>query len=271
MPSTSSQKSENNTAKSSSDLKISFVIPVYNESGHLEEFLKWIDNYDFPIETEFVIVDDCSKDGSVEIVKNYSFKNPNVITHFKDKNEGKGAAVHTGIELATGDFIGVQDADFEYDIKDIPGLLEPLIEGRADVVYGSRFKKTGSQVHRTFHYLINRFLTMTSNLLSGLYLSDMETCYKIFRADIIKNINLNSKRFGFEPEVTAKIARLHIRAMEMPISYFPRNYIEGKKITWKDGVAALRHIVFYNLFVNKKEFFKEELPAKYLPKEGHWL
>lgn len=141
-----------------------------------------------------------------------------------------------------------------------------MLNGKADVVFGSRFKKSGAQVHRTFHYLVNRFLTIISNALSGLYLTDMETCYKLFKSEVIKNIQLESKRFGFEPEVTAKIARLKLRVQELGISYYPRNYLEGKKITWKDGVAALWHIIYFNLVAPKENFFKETLPPHYLPK-----
>ena len=141
---------------------------------------------------------------------------------------------------------------------------------KADVVFGSRFKKNVLQVHRTFHYIVNRFLTGFSNLVSGLYLTDMETCYKFFKAEIIKNINLESNRFGFEPEITAKIARLKVRVCEVPISYFPRNYLEGKKITWKDGIAALRHIFYFN-FCNRKFFFKSDMPSFYIPKDRNLL
>ncbi|MCB0358280.1 MAG: glycosyltransferase family 2 protein [Bdellovibrionales bacterium] len=250
-------------------LTLSLVIPVYNEADHLNEFLNWIDNYEFPLSTELVIVDDHSRDGSEEVIRSFSFtKKHQYIRH--PVNRGKGAAVRTGIERASGTIVGVQDADFEYDIADLSQLLLPLMENRADVVFGSRFKRS-NQVHRTFHYLINRFLTIMSNLLSGLYLSDMETCYKLFRADVIKNVNLEADRFGFEPEITAKIARLKLRVMELPISYFPRNYIEGKKITWKDGVAALGHIVYFNLLQSKRDFFKSELPQKYIPRDGNWL
>jgi glycosyltransferase involved in cell wall biosynthesis len=184
---------------------------------------------------------------------------------------GKGAALRLGIENANGEVIGVQDADFEYDIEDIPKILQFFLLGKADVVYGSRFKKSCPQVHRTYHYLINRFLTILSNIVSGLYLTDMETCYKFFRQDIIKNITIECDRFGFEPEITAKIATLRCRVMEVPISYFPRNYLEGKKITWKDGLAAIWHIINFNLLKKKKKFFSRTMPEQYMPKNYQWL
>ena len=249
---------------------VSLIIPVYNEANHLEQFLQWVDAVSLPCQKELILVDDCSRDRSLEILKSFAFKSPHKII-VCPQNQGKGAAIRTGIEQATGDFIGVQDADFEYDVDEIPSLLMPLLLGKADVVYGSRFKKNAPQVHRTFHYLVNRFLTMLSNLLSGVYLSDMETCYKLFRAEIIKNVSLESNRFGFEPEITAKVARLKVRLQELPISYFPRNYLEGKKITWKDGIAALRHIIYFNVIAPKTRFFKQELPDKYVPKGGNWL
>jgi glycosyltransferase involved in cell wall biosynthesis len=229
-----------------------------------------IDGLVIPYEKELVIVDDCSADGSAEILAGFRFRSPVVLIRHP-QNRGKGAALRTGIERATGDVIGIQDADFEYCVEDIPALIEPLFTGRADVVFGSRFKKSGAQVHRTFHYLINRILTLMSNLLSGLYLTDMETCYKFFHRDIIKNIALESARFGFEPEVTAKLARLKVRMLELPINYFPRNYLQGKKITWRDGIAALRHIVHYNCIAKPSQYFKPTLPARYRPSESHWL
>ena len=247
-------------------MKISLIIPIYNEADHLKSFLSQIDSLDLPAEKELVFVDDCSKDDSFSILQSFIFSSPHrIIKH--EKNQGKGAALRTGINEATGDVILVQDADFEYDMTELPSLIRPILDGKADVVYGSRFRKESRQVHRTFHYLINRILTLLSNILSGLYVSDMETCYKIFRSDIIKNINLQSNRFGFEPEVTAKVGRLKIRVFELPISYYPRNYIEGKKITWKDGVAAVRHIIFFNLLQRKKNYFKKEMPEKYIPKD----
>ena len=249
---------------------ISLVIPIYNEARHLERFLKVIDDLELPCAKELVFVDDCSKDGSADIVRNYKFRSK-VQTVFKQVNEGKGAALRSGFASATGDIICVQDADFEYDSRDLPKLIQPLLDDRADVVFGSRFKKNAPQVHRTFHYLINRFLTIMSNFASGLYLTDMETCYKLFRRAIIKNISLESNRFGFEPEVTAKVARLKVRVEEYPIAYYPRNYLEGKKITWRDGVAALRHILYFNFVADKKKFFKADMPKDYIPQGDQWL
>ncbi len=251
-------------------MKVSLIIPVYNESLHLKEFLDIIDGFDIGCEKELVIVDDCSTDGSAEIVANHQFKSSYVFLR-QTENKGKGAAIRLGIEKASGDVIGIQDADFEYQVQDIPKILEPFRAGKADVVYGSRFKKSAFQVHRTYHYLINRVLTIASNLLSGLYLTDMETCYKFFRSDIIQNIHLETNRFGFEPEVTAKIARLKLRVIEVPVSYFPRNYMEGKKITWKDGVAAVWHILYFNLVAAPKKSYSQLLPDRYIPMGQHWL
>ncbi len=251
-------------------MKVSLIIPVYNEAGHLESFLSQLDSQKFSIEKELVFVDDCSRDSSWDILSKFPFKS-SVILERQPQNQGKGAAIRRGFELATGTIIGVQDADFEYSLEDIPAILDPLVQGKADVVFGSRFKKNAMQVHRTFHYLVNRVLTIFSNIFSGLYLTDMETCYKFFRAEILKNINLESNRFGFEPEITAKVARLKVRMMEVPISYFPRSYMEGKKITWKDGVAALRHIIYFNIVQKPSTFFKEGMPAKYIPQGSQWL
>ncbi|EOQ98128.1 glycosyltransferase, group 2 family protein [Leptospira wolbachii serovar Codice str. CDC] len=258
------------SVKAGSTAKTSLIIPIYNEAGHLLEFLEKVDALVLSTKKELVFIDDASRDNSLEILQNYRFRSEHKILT-QGKNQGKGAALHRGISEATGNIIIVQDADFEYDMDEIPMLIDPIAKGKADVVFGSRFKKDGRQVHRTFHYLINRILTILSNILSGLYLTDMETCYKAFRAEIIQNISLESKRFGFEPEITAKVARLKIKVQEFPISYYPRNYLEGKKITWKDGIAALRHIIFFNLFANKREFFSKSLPEKYIPKTANWL
>lgn len=249
--------------------KVSLIIPIYNEADHLERFLIQIDALDLGIPKELIIIDDCSKDRSVEILKNFKFQTDVSIVE-KKVNEGKGSALRTGIEKATGSIIGIQDADFEYDMTEIPKLLEPLLGGRADAVFGSRYKNS-ELVHRTFHYLINRILTTLSNLTSGLYLSDMETCYKFFKAPVIQSMILESNRFGFEPEVTAKLARLKLRVAEVPISYFPRNYIEGKKITWKDGIAAVCHIIRFSLFTPWKRCFKPSLDPTYIPKGLNWL
>src|SRR6266480_1177838 len=249
---------------------LSLIIPVYNEAQHLEQLLTIIDMLELPVAKELVIVDDHSTDRSADTIKKFRFRSRTVIIS-QPQNQGKGAAIRVGIRQATGDFIGVQDADLETNIADIPALLEPLLADTADVVYGSRFKKSSYQVHRTFHYLVNRMLTTFSNIMSGLYLTDMETCYKFFRADVIKNIKLESNRFGFEPEVTAKIARLRLRVMELPVSYFPRQYLEGKKMNWKDGVAAVLHIIYYNLLRKRKDCFLEAMPQRYLPGKGSRL
>lgn len=252
-------------------MKVSLVIPVYNEAGHLADFLRQVDELSFDgVEKELVIIDDCSRDDSRTILTGFNFKSQ-VKLHLQEFNQGKGAAIRKGVELATGDIIGVQDADFEYSMEDLPGIIAPIVAGKADVVFGSRFKATVVQVHRTFHYLVNRFLTTLSNLFSGLYLTDMETCYKFFRADVIKNIKLESNRFGFEPEITAKIACLKLKIIEVPIWYFPRNYLEGKKITWKDGLAALNHIIVFNFFRKPKDFLSQDLPERYIPQGRQWL
>jgi len=252
-------------------MKVSLVIPVYNEAGHLSEFLRQIDALTLEgVSKELVIVDDCSKDESRAILQNFKFSSP-VTLHLQETNMGKGAAIRKGVELATGDIIGVQDADFEYSLDDIQEIVAPIVSGKADVVFGSRFKATVVQVHRTFHYLVNRLLTTFSNLASGLYLTDMETCYKFFKADIIKNIVLESNRFGFEPEITAKIAGLKLKIIEVPIWYFPRNYLEGKKITWRDGIAALCHIVVFNFFRKPQNYLKPTLPRHYIPSGRQWL
>lgn len=243
-------------------MKVSLIIPIYNEESHLESFLNLIDGMDFGAPKELVLVDDCSKDKSFEILSSFKFKSQFQILR-NTINAGKGSSLHRGISAATGEIIAIQDADFEYDPTDLKTLIERILMNQADIVFGSRFKKNTTIVHRTFHYLINRFLTLMSNVFSGLYLTDMETCYKVFRSEIIQNIHLTSARFGFEPEVTAKVARLKVRIEELPIKYFPRTYLEGKKITWKDGVSALWQIIYYNLFMSKDQFFKSSMPAKY--------
>ncbi len=231
--------------------KLSIVMPVYNEENTIKEILdelnelQLIDN----IHKELLIVNDCSKDKSEEIIKQYILDNPSFdIKYFsQDKNMGKGAALHTGIAEASGEFLVIQDADLEYDPREFNELLRPILRGEADVVYGSRFM--GSKPHRIlffWHTLGNKFLTFLSNMTTNLNLTDMETCYKMFDTKIIQSLNLKEKRFGFEPEVTNRISRVkNIRIYEVGISYYGRTYDEGKKIGWKDGVRAIYCILKY--------------------------
>ncbi len=242
--------------------KLSVLVPVYNEDAHLEEIIRFLMSAPCPIEREWIFIDDGSNDKSLQVLKRLSFSYGFKLVA-QNPNQGKGAAIVQGVKIATGDFIMIQDADFEYDPWDIPALIQPLIDDKADVVYGSRFKSTVWQVHRTYHYFVNRFLTLLSNLLSGIYLTDMETCYKIFRADLLKNMNLKSKRFGIEVELTAYLAKIRVRIFELPISYFPRTKLHGKKINWKDGLAALFHLVKFNWFVDEDQAFSG-LPSHYL-------
>ena len=234
--------------------KLSIVIPAYNEERTIHLILdkvrgvKLQDN----IEKEIIVVNDCSSDNTETVLKTYINEHvDDNICYFKhEKNQGKGAALHTGIRVATGDFIVVQDADLEYDPKEYVILLQPILDGFADVVYGSRF--IGGKPHRVlffFHSIGNRWLTFLSNALNNLNLTDMETCLKMFRRAFIQNLDLKEKRFGFEPEVTAKVARIkNVRIYEVGISYYGRTYAEGKKITWVDGFRAVYCILKYNLF-----------------------
>lgn len=243
--------------------RLTCVVPIYNEELQLSQVIEHLMASSCPLEREWIFVDDCSKDSSLSILKSLQPKYGYKIIE-QTPNQGKGAAVIRGIRDASGDLIMIQDADFEYDVDDVPTLLQPLILGKADVVFGSRFKKNASQVHRTYHYFVNRFLTVMSNLFSGIYLTDMETCYKIFRADLLKSMRLKSNRFGIEVELTAYVAKTRARIHELPISYFPRTVLQGKKINWKDGVAALRHLVVFNFFTPWDEAF-DHLPDRYLP------
>ena len=211
-----------------------------------------------------IFIDDKSTDGSLTILERLSGQFGFRLLK-QAVNQGKGAAVIRGIQEATGDLIMIQDADFEYHPRDIPALIRPILDHDADVVYGSRFKKNAVQVHRTYHYFVNRFLTLLSNLFSGLYLTDMETCYKVFRADILKNMKLRSRRFGIEVELTAYLGKIKARVYELPIQYFPRTRLQGKKINWKDGVAALRHLVYFNFLVAADDAFTRDLPDQYRP------
>ncbi|HMG33639.1 MAG TPA: glycosyltransferase family 2 protein [Blastocatellia bacterium] len=227
-------------------MKLSVVIPVYNEAATVGELIRRVDAVE--VSKELIVVDDGSTDGTrgrlLELEKDY--ENLRVLLHAK--NCGKGAALRTGFQHATGDFVIVQDADLEYDPAEYPVLLKPLVEGKADVVYGSRFLTT--KEHRVlffWHSVGNRLLTLISNMFTNLNLTDMETGYKVFRREVIQSIRLEQNRFGFEPEVTVKIARLKLRIYEVGISYYGRTYEEGKKIGWKDGVKALWCILKYSL------------------------
>ena len=224
------------------------VIPVYNERGTLEEILRRVRAASTPgvAETEIILVDDRSTDGAREILERIAAeKRPGVKIFFHDVNRGKGAALRTGFAQATGDLVLVQDADLEYDPKDYPRLLEPILDGRADVVFGSRFLGGPHRVLFFWHYVANRVITLFCDMATNLNLTDVETCYKVIRAEHLKRIRLESDRFGFDPEFTVKVAKLGCRIYEVPISYSGRTYAEGKKITWKDGIAILWWIVKY--------------------------
>jgi glycosyltransferase involved in cell wall biosynthesis len=227
---------------------LSVVIPVYNEHETLFEIIRRVLDAPVEIDRELILIDDCSQDGTLELYPHIPQKFPNakirVLRHAR--NQGKGAAVRTGFENAHGDIILIQDADLEYDPRDYPKLLKPILDGRADVVYGSRF--VGGDEHRVlyfWHYVGNRVLTTLSNMFTNLNLTDMETCYKVFRKEVLANIRIKSNRFGIEPEITAKIAKGRWRIYEVGISYSGRSYEEGKKITWRDGVKAILCIVRY--------------------------
>ena len=225
-------------------MKISIVIPCYNEINTIQALFEKVLAAPLPCEREIVVVDDCSKDGTRELLKEFDHEPFKIVFH--EKNQGKGAALRTGFQEAGGDVIIIQDADLEYDPNEYVRLLAPILAGNADVVYGSRF--IGGETHRVlyfWHSLGNRFLTLLSNMFTNLNLTDMEVCYKVFKRNILKDINLKEDRFGFEPEFTAKVARLGCVIYEVGISYYGRTYHEGKKINWKDGVRAVYVILKY--------------------------
>lgn len=227
-------------------MKLSVVIPVYDEKDTILEILRRIQSVDVGFEKEIIIVDDGSTDGTRQVLETIRGDNVKVLLH--DKNQGKGAALKTGFAEAVGDIILIQDSDLEYDPREYPKLLEPVLDGRADAVYGSRFLGGPHRVLFFWHYVGNKMLTTMSNMFSNLNLTDMETCYKVIKRDALEKITLKSKRFGFEPEVTLKLAKLKARIYEIPISYSGRDYSEGKKIGWKDGLAAIYHILRYRFF-----------------------
>ena len=245
-------------------MKVSVVIPVYNERAFIEEVLLRVQAS--PIEKEIVVIDDRSTDGTRSLLEDFDkaqsegkhevlvqngksyLSLENIHFLFQPQNAGKGAALRRGFEAATGDIVLVQDADLEYDPKDYGKLLEPIFDGKADVVYGSRFLGGPQRVHYFWHYAGNKFLTLLSDIFTNLKLTDMETCYKVFRREVLQNIKIESNRFGFEPEITAKISKGTWRIYEVSISYAGRTYAEGKKITWRDGISTLWCIIRFNLF-----------------------
>jgi len=230
-------------------MKLSVVIPVYNEGSTLENLVRRVLAVDYECDLEIVVVDDGSADGSGEVAESLASRHANVVCLRHEKNAGKGAAIRTGFARATGDIVIVQDADLEYDPREIPSLIALIRDDIADVVFGSRFLARGP--HRVLyyrHYLVNRMLTSLSDLLTNLNLTDIEVCYKAFRREVLAGVTIEEERFGFEPEITAKVAKGNWRIYEVPISYYGRTYEEGKKIGWKDGFRALYCILKYNLF-----------------------
>jgi glycosyltransferase involved in cell wall biosynthesis len=227
-------------------MKLSIVIPCYNESKTIRTIVERVRNSPYP-DKEIIIVDDCSRDGTRDLLRTQIEPLVDKIL-YHEVNQGKGAALRTGFAAATGDAVIVQDADLEYDPDEYPKLMRPILDGKADVVFGSRFM--GGEAHRVhffWHMVGNKFLTLLSNMFTNLNLTDMETCYKVFRREVIQKIQIEENRFGFEPEITAKVAKLNVIIFELGISYYGRSYAEGKKIGWRDGFRALWAILKYNL------------------------
>lgn len=234
-------------------MKISVVMPCYNERNTIARVLENVLASNPELSKEIIVVDDCSTDGTREYLQSIDGQTEGLRIVYHQQNMGKGAALRTGFQVATGDVIIIQDADFEYDPREYPRLLKPILDGKAEVVYGSRFK--GGESHRVlyyWHYVGNKILTTLSNMFTNLNLTDMEVGYKVFKRNLLDHIELTENRFGFEPEFTAKIARLRVAVYEVGISYSGRTYEEGKKINWKDGVRALYIILKYGLFVKKQ-------------------
>ena len=228
-------------------MKLSIVMPVYNERQFVLEIIDRVMAVQLDgLERELIVVDDCSKDGTRDVLK--TLQRPGVTVVYHEQNRGKGAALRSGFARCAGDVILIQDADLEYNPTDYPVLLKPILDRNADVVYGSRFLGGPHRVHLFWHMVGNRFLTLLSNMMSNLNLTDMETCYKVFRREVLDGMTLRSDRFGFEPEFTLKVARGGWRVYEVPISYHGRDYTEGKKIGWKDGVSAVYTIMKFRFF-----------------------
>lgn len=230
--------------------KLSILIPIYNEEKTLVQVLEMVSQADSAgLEKELILVDDGSTDGTREILASLDANKYSAHIYYHEKNQGKGAALRTAQSHATGDIVMIQDADLEYSPKEYPELLKPILDGKADVVYGSRL--SGGKLSRAFkftHYLGNKFLSLLTNILYDSTLTDMETCYKVFRAEVFKKVTIRSNRFDFEPEITAKVLKQGVRIYELPISYYGRDYSEGKKITWKDGFAAIAALIKYRFF-----------------------
>ena len=242
--------------------KLTIIIPVYNEEKTLRQIISAVEAVELPLEKEIILVDDCSTDGSREVIHSFNITTFSVVSPrvgykvvFLDKNSGKGAAIRKGFQVATGDIVLIQDADLEYNPQDYPTLIKPIMDGVADVVYGSRFLKSGNNntIIYKHGYFVSQALSWLSNILSGVWLSDMYTCYKVFSKDAINKIHprLKSKRFGIDPELTAWVGKMNLKVVEVPISYKGRTYAEGKKIGWKDGLAAIWHIIRFNVFTRK--------------------
>ena len=229
-------------------MKLSIIMPVYNEEKTIQEIVRRVQDVAVEAEKEIIIVNDGSSDGTAQALDLVAEDYDNIVLIHQPRNRGKGAALRKGFARATGEIVLIQDADLEYDPKDYDMLLQPILDGRADVVYGSRFLGGPHRVLFFWHYVGNKFLTLLSNMLNNLNLSDMEVGYKVFRREFLNRLDLKSDRFGFEPEVTAKIARMRPRLYEVPISYSGRTYEQGKKITWKDGLKALFCIVWFRFF-----------------------